>query len=39
MHAVGNKVTAAYLRTDMLETRRPIMLDWAEYCFGKIKLP
>lgn len=38
MHSVGNKVTAAYLRTDMLEPRRPIMTEWGQYCFSKVDL-
>jgi integrase len=31
-HAVGNKVEAAYRRGDMMEKRRRLMADWAEYC-------
>jgi integrase len=31
-HAVGNKVEAAYRRGDMMEKRRRLMSDWAEYC-------
>lgn len=30
-HAVGTKVTRAYLRTDMLNARRDIMQAWADY--------
>lgn len=35
-HAVGNVVTQAYLRTDMLEKRREIMQAWADWCFSEI---
>ena len=31
-HAVGNKVEAACRRGDMMEKRRRLMADWAEYC-------
>jgi integrase len=31
-HAVSNKVEAAYRRGDMLEKRRRLMSDWADYC-------
>ena len=31
-HTVGNKVEAAYRRGDMMEKRRQLMADWAEYC-------
>ena len=30
-HVVPNKVEAAYARSDLLERRRPLMDDWAEY--------
>ena len=30
MHSVGSRVVQAYLRTDMLEQRRPIMQAWAD---------
>ena len=30
-HQVANKVEAAYLRTDLLEKRRELMQDWADY--------
>ena len=33
-HTVGNKVEAAYRRGDMMEKRRRLMADWAEYCSG-----
>ena len=31
-HTVGNKVEAAYRRGDMMEKRRRLMEDWANYC-------
>jgi integrase len=31
-HAVGNKVERAYLRSDLLNTRRQLAEDWAAYC-------
>ena len=33
-HSFGSKVVAAYLRTDFLEDRRPLMAAWADYCIG-----
>ena len=36
-HAVGNAVTKAYQRSDCLEQRRPIMQEWADYCYSAIK--
>ena len=33
-HSVGNAVTAAYLRTSMLERRRPTMIAWSAYVCG-----
>ncbi|QCK87445.1 DUF4102 domain-containing protein [Phreatobacter aquaticus] len=30
-HEVGNKVSRAYARSDILEVRRPIMADWAAH--------
>ncbi len=35
-HSVGNEVTQAYLRTDMLEERREIMQQWADHCFKNV---
>ena len=29
--SVGNAITAAYLRSSMLERRRPIMDDWTKF--------
>ena len=31
-HTVKNAVEAAYHRTDLLDQRRPMMLDWEKYC-------
>jgi integrase len=31
-HVVGDKVEAAYRRGDLLEKRKQIMADWANYC-------
>lgn len=31
-HAVANQVEAAYRRGDLLEHRRRLMKDWADYC-------
>ena len=33
-HAIKNKVEAAYRRGDMLEKRRVLMEEWAEWCRG-----
>lgn len=38
-HAVKNKTEAAYLRTDLLEARRPMMNAWADYCYGTVEAP
>lgn len=38
-HAIGNKVEAAYRRGDMLEKRRRLMSNWAEYCSSPIRDP
>lgn len=35
-HSVGSAITQAYLRTDMLEKRRPLMEEWAAWCFSKV---
>lgn len=35
-HAVGDKVEAAYRRGDLLEKRRRLMDDWADYCAALI---
>jgi hypothetical protein len=34
-HAVGNKVTRAYLRTTMVARRRKVMADWAAFLAGE----
>ena len=31
-HTIGNKVEAAYRRGDLLDKRRALMSDWANYC-------
>lgn len=31
-HTIGDKVEAAYRRGDLLEKRRQMMQDWADYC-------
>jgi integrase len=31
-HTIGNKVEAAYRRSDLLEKRRRLMHEWARYC-------
>jgi len=33
-HTVGSKVEAAYRRGDMLERRRQMMQDWADWCLS-----
>jgi integrase len=34
-HVIPSKVEAAYRRGDLLEKRRELMNDWAEYCGQK----
>lgn len=34
-HTIGNKVEAAYRRTDFFEKRRSLMADWGAYCLGE----
>jgi integrase len=34
-HKLGNKVESAYARSDMLEKRRMMMLDWMSFVSGK----
>lgn len=36
-HRVGNAVEAAYRRGDMVEKRRAMMSDWAEYLGGAVR--
>jgi integrase len=31
-HTVGDAVKEAYQRTDLLEKRRQLMLEWAKFC-------
>ena len=38
-HAVGDRVTQAYMRTDKLEERFALMEEFGAYCFSKIELP
>jgi hypothetical protein len=33
-HTVGDKVEAAYRRGDMIEKRRHLMQDWANFLYG-----
>jgi hypothetical protein len=33
-HAIGSNVTRSYLRTSMLELRRPVLAAWAAYVTG-----
>lgn len=34
-HKIGTKVSRAYARSDMLEKRRPMMIEWANFCLSK----
>jgi len=34
-HIIANKVEAAYRRGKLLDKRRVMMDDWADYCLGK----
>lgn len=36
-HSLGSKVVAAYLRTDFLAERRPLMEAWSGHCLGSAK--
>lgn len=36
-HSLGSKVVAAYLRTDFLAERRPLMEAWSRHCLGSAK--
>ena len=31
-HAIGDKVEAAYRRSDLIEKRRRLMADWSTFC-------
>ena len=35
-HSLDNAVAQAYQRSDLLEQRRPLMQEWADFCFSKI---
>ena len=34
-HAIGSNVTRSYLRTSMLELRRPVLASWASFVCGE----
>jgi integrase len=34
-HAIGSNVTRSYLRTSMLERRRPVLASGAAFCCGE----
>lgn len=36
MHAVGNNVFRAYQRDDLLEQRRKLMQEWADYLLPNV---
>jgi integrase len=38
-HHKGSKTEKAYMRTDMLELRRPVMQQWTEFCDGRLAAP
>ncbi len=38
-HTVGDATTRAYFRGDLLEERRDLMRDWADYCMGRVRAP
>ncbi len=35
-HVVGDDVEAAYRRGDLMQKRRKLMQDWADYCAGQL---
>jgi integrase len=35
-HAIKSKVEAAYRRGKLLEKRKSLMIDWANFCFSKL---
>ena len=37
-HATDNAVGQAYQRSDLLEQRRPLMQEWADYCFSAVQI-
>ena len=38
-HVVGNQVERAYLRSDLLEQRRPLLQAWADYAVPPVESP
>lgn len=38
-HEIGNKVSAAYRRSDLFDRRIPLMAAWAAWCEGKAAAP
>ena len=34
-HAIGSNVTRSYLRTSMLERRKPVLASWASFVCGE----
>jgi hypothetical protein len=34
-HAIGSNMTRSYLRTSMLELRRPVIASWASFVCGE----
>ena len=38
-HPLGNSTQKSYARGDLLEPRRPLMEEWAEFCLTEWKLP
>lgn len=37
MHAVGNQVFRAYQRDDLLEQRRALLQEWADYLLPEVR--
>jgi integrase len=37
-HTVGDKVTAAYLHSDLFDKRRKLMAEWAKFCTPAVKV-
>lgn len=35
-HTNGNRVEAAYRRSDLFERRRALIADWGAWCMGKV---
>ena len=38
-HPLGNSTQKAYARGDLLEPRRPLMEEWAEFCLTECGVP